>query len=65
MLSKRGQKVAGFNVQIVTDAQHKLIIADAVTYEPNDLHLLHPMSALAKAVLGVEAFQGAGPGDMA
>ncbi|TKA90782.1 transposase [Halopseudomonas bauzanensis] len=25
LLSKRGQRVAGFNVQIVTDAQHKLI----------------------------------------
>lgn len=54
LLSKRGQTVAGFNVQMATDAQHKLIVADEVTDEPNDLHQLHPMSARAKAVLGVE-----------
>lgn len=57
LLSKRGQRVAGFNVQIVTDARHKLIVADEVTDEPNDLHLLHPMSALAKTVLGVETLE--------
>ncbi|PRB73779.1 IS1182 family transposase [Pseudomonas sp. MYb185] len=57
LLSKRGQRVAGFNVQIVTDAQHKLIVADEVTNEPNDLNLLHPMSAQAKAALGVETLE--------
>lgn len=54
LLSKRGQKVAGYNVQIATDAEHKLIVADEVTDEPNDLHQLHPMSARAKAMLGAE-----------
>jgi transposase len=54
LLNKGSQKVRGYNVQIVTDALHKLIVCDAVTTEPNDLQQLFPMGQGAKAVLGVE-----------
>lgn len=58
LLTKRGrQRVAGYNVQIVTDARHKLIVADEVTNEANDQRLLHPMSAQAKAALGVDTLE--------
>lgn len=54
LLNKGSQKVAGYNVQIVTDSQHHLIVADQVTTEPNDIQQLHEMSVQAKEVLGVE-----------
>lgn len=54
LLNKGSQKVAGYNVQIAVDDRHHLIVADAVTSEPNDLRQLHPMSLQAKAMLGVD-----------
>lgn len=57
LLNKGSQKVAGYNVQIVTDDRHHLIVADAVTSDPNDLHQLYPMSSQAKAVLGVASVE--------
>jgi hypothetical protein len=54
LLGKRGQAAAGYNVQIVVDAKHKLIVADEVAQDGNDLHQLHPMLAKAKAALGAE-----------
>ena len=53
LLNKRGQKTAGYNVQIVVDAKHKLIVADDVVQDCNDLKQLQPMLRLAKAALGV------------
>ena len=57
LLSKRSQKVAGYNVQIAVDSKHKLLVADEVTNDSNDLHQLHPMSAKAKAVLAVDSLE--------
>ena len=36
LLSKRGQTLAGYNVQIAVDAKHKLIVSDAVIRDDND-----------------------------
>ena len=58
LLNKRGQKTAGYNVQIVVDAKHKLIVADDVVQDGNDLKQLHPMLSQAKAALGVERLEG-------
>lgn len=57
-LNKRGQKTAGYNVQIVVEARHGLIVADEVVQDGNDLHQLHPMLRRAKAALGVERLEG-------
>jgi transposase len=57
LLSKAGQKVAGYNVQIVTDTRHKLLVTDEVTNQGNDLRQLYPMSQQAKTVLGVPALE--------
>jgi transposase len=54
LLSKGTQKLAGYNIQIVTDNKHHLIAADSITTDPNDLKQLYPMSKLAKAMLGSE-----------
>ncbi|MBN4080425.1 IS1182 family transposase [Beggiatoa alba] len=52
LLNKGTQKVAGYNVQIVTDTKYHLIAADRVSCDANDLKQLFSMAALAKAVLG-------------
>lgn len=52
-LRKRGQAVAGYNVQMVVDAKHKLIVADEVVQDGNDQHQLYPRLHQAKGVLGV------------
>jgi transposase len=57
LLNKGTQKVAGYNVQIAVDELHHLIVADAVTSDPNDLQQLHPMTVQAKAVLRVETLE--------
>ena len=54
ILSKRGQVVAGYNVQIVVDDKHKLIVASEVVNDGNDTGQLHPMAKAAKEELGVE-----------
>ena len=58
LLNKRGQKTAGYNVQIVVAAKHKLIVADDVVQNGNDLKQLQPLLRLAKAALGVEQLEG-------
>ncbi len=45
----------GYNVQIATDAKHKLIVAHEVTNEGNDMHQLATMAMQAKETLGVES----------
>ena len=57
LLRKNGQLIAGYNVQIVVDAKHKLIVADAVVQDGNDLHQRYPMLSQAKAALGVERLE--------
>lgn len=44
LLSKSGQKVAGYNVQTSVDSQHKLIISHEVTNDGNDTRQLLPMA---------------------
>lgn len=45
-----------YNVQIAVDAKHKLIVANDVTNDLNDLHQLGMMAQAAKELLGVEHF---------
>src|SRR5207244_45254 len=59
LLSKSGQTVAGYNVQIAVDARHKLIVASEVVNDGNDTNQLHAMAAAAKEALGVETLQAA------
>jgi transposase len=54
ILSKRGQVVAGYNVQIAVDDKHKLIVASEVVNDGNDTGQLHPMAKAAKRELGVD-----------
>jgi transposase len=54
LLSKRGQTVAGYNVQIAVDDKHKLIVASEVVNDGNDTGQLHRMAKAAKEELGAE-----------
>ena len=54
LLSKRGQIVAGYNVQIAVDDKHKLIVASEVVNDGNDSGQLHKMAKATKDELGVE-----------
>jgi transposase len=54
LLSKNGQVVAGYNVQIAVDDKHKLIVASEVVNDGNDTGQLDNMAKAAKAELGVE-----------
>jgi transposase len=54
LLSKAGQTVAGYNVQIAVDDKHKLIVASEVVNDGNDTGQLHTMAKAAKEELGVE-----------
>jgi transposase len=54
LLSKRGQVVAGYNVQIAVDDKHKLIVASEVVNDGNDTGQLYDMAMAAKEALGVE-----------
>lgn len=55
LVSKSGQVVAGYNVQIAVDAKAKLIVASDVVSDGNDTRQLHAMAAAAKQELGVAA----------
>jgi transposase len=54
LLSKSGQTVAGYNVQIAVDDKHKLIVASEVVNDGNDTGQLYKMAQAAKEELGVE-----------
>ena len=54
LLSKNGQRLAGYNVQIAVDDKHKLIVESEVVNDGNDSGQLYPMAAAAKAALGSE-----------
>ena len=51
LLSKRGQTIAGYNIQIAVDAKPKLIVAEAVTQDGNDTQQLMAMIDIARAIL--------------
>ena len=55
LLSKRGQVVAGYNVQVAVDEKHKLIVASEVVNDGNDTGQLYRMAKAAKEALGTEA----------
>jgi hypothetical protein len=57
LLSKNGQTVAGYNVQIAVDAKHKLIVASEVVNDGNDTGQLHALALAAKQALGAETLQ--------
>jgi transposase len=54
LLSKNGQTVAGYNVQIAVDDKHKLIVASEVVNDGNDAGQLYKMATAAKEALGAE-----------
>lgn len=60
LLSKRGQVVAGYNVQIAVDDKHKLIVASEVVNDGNDTGQLYEMAKAAKQELGVETLTALG-----
>jgi hypothetical protein len=53
-LSKPGQVIAGYNVQIAVDDKHKLIVASEVVNDGNDTGQLHTMAKAAKEELGAK-----------
>ncbi|MBV8401037.1 MAG: IS1182 family transposase [Acetobacteraceae bacterium] len=55
LLSKRGEAVAGYNVQIAVDDKHKLIVASEVVNDGNDTGQLYKMAKAAKEELGAQA----------
>lgn len=62
LLSKSGQRVAGYNVQIAVDDKHKLILASEVVNDGNDSGQLYEMAKAAKAALGAETLQAVADG---
>ena len=60
LLSKNGQVVAGYNVQIAVDDKHKLIVTSEVVNDGNDSGQLHDMAKAAKDELGVETLTALG-----
>lgn len=57
LLTKNGQTVAGYNVQIAVDDKHKLIVASDVVNDGNDTGQLYAMAKAAKAALAAETLQ--------
>jgi transposase len=59
LLTKSGQTVAGYNVQIAVDDAHKLIVASEVVNDGNDTGQFHVMAKAAKLALGVDTLRAA------
>jgi transposase len=57
LLSKHGQVVAGYNVQIAVDDKHKLIVASEVVNDGNDTGQLYEVAKAAKEALEVETLE--------
>jgi transposase len=57
LLTKRGQTVAGYNVQTAVDKKHKLLVVCEATQDGNDENQLVPMAKAAKDVLEVEQLE--------
>jgi transposase len=58
-LQKGTEKIVGYNAQVAVDAAHHLIVAEALTCEPNDSQMLAPMAIAAREALGVEKIAAA------
>jgi transposase len=58
LLKKRGKTLAGYNVQIVVESEHHLMVATHVTQEGNDSHQLKPMMDKAQSVLDSDTLVG-------
>jgi transposase len=54
LLTKNGQRVAGYNVQVAVDDKHHLIVASEVVNEGNDTGQLYDVAQAAKEALSVE-----------
>jgi transposase len=54
LLTKSGQLIAGYNVQIAVDEKHKLIVASEVVNDGNDSGQLYNVAKAAKEELGAE-----------
>ena len=57
LLTKNGQTVAGYNVQIAVDDKHKLIIASEIVNEGNDTGQMYKMAKAAKQALAAATLQ--------
>jgi transposase len=57
LLTKYGHTIAGYNVQIVIDDRHKLIVTSEVVNDGNDTGQLYAMAKAAKQALGVATLQ--------
>jgi transposase len=57
LLTKSGQTVAGYNVQVAVDDKHKLIVASEVVNDGNDTGQLYAMAKAAKQALGAETLR--------
>jgi transposase len=57
LLTKNGQRVAGYNVQIAVDDKHDLIVASDVVNDGNDTGQLYKVAQAAKETFGAETLQ--------
>ena len=57
LLTKNGQTVAGYNVQVAVDDRHKLIVASEVVNDGNDTGQLYKMAKVAKEAMGADTLQ--------
>ena len=57
LLVKNGQGIAGYNVQVVVDDKHKLIVASEVVNDSSDVNQLHAMAKMAKEDLNAGELQ--------
>ena len=55
LLTKRGQTLAGYNVQIAVDSKYKLLLHTEVVTDGNDVQQLEPMAFAAKEALDVDS----------
>jgi len=55
LLNKRGQTIAGYNVQIAVDSKNKLLVCNEVVQDGNDTQQLEPMALKAKEILEVDS----------